>query len=390
MKILYFSPSGFADNNITLYKALRDRNVDVVYLMDMPYNCTTTPVFKIKKMVNRNGIVHASEYPELRMYSKYLDIDNFYVLNRTKDGFLKLTSFLVLIKLFIFIIKGKFDVIHFTYPFWGMQMLLYVFRKKMVMTIHDPFLHSGEYSKKREFCRRVAFKLVDNFILLNSKQKEEFISSYNMQNKSIFTNKLGSFDFLHCFEDDNIKTDKYNVLFYGRISPYKGLEYLCEAMKKVHEEIPESTLTIAGGGKLYFDIEKYSTLGYIELTNRYVDIQELAHNLQRCALAVCPYIDATQSGIVLMTQTMNKPIIATKVGGLPEMIIDGGTGLLVPSKDVESLANAIVKLLKDDELYKRICKNIEETCFTDDKSWDYITKTCIEIYKTVQKTSKKL
>ena len=65
------------------------------------------------------------------------------------------------------------------------------------------------------------------------------------------------------------------------LSPYKGIEFLTEAMIKVHEVIPDATLTIAGGGKLYFNFQKYSNLKYINLINRYVDMEELAHLLQK-------------------------------------------------------------------------------------------------------------
>ena len=64
-----------------------------------------------------------------------------------------------------------------------------------------------------------------------------------------------------------------NVLFFGRISPYKGIEYLCEAMMRVREHIPDATLTIAGNGNIYFDISPYEKQEWIDIQNKYISMQ---------------------------------------------------------------------------------------------------------------------
>ena len=73
MKVLYYSPPGFADNNFTLYKAMRDRGVDFTYLMSMMPGTTKSPVFEIKNVIQKNAIIKASEYKELQIFEKYMD-----------------------------------------------------------------------------------------------------------------------------------------------------------------------------------------------------------------------------------------------------------------------------------------------------------------------------
>lgn len=70
----------------------------------------------------------------------------------------------------------------------------------------------------------------------------------------------------------------------------------------------------------------------------------------RAALVVLPYTEATQSGVVPVAYNFARPVVGTKVGALAECIDDGKTGLLVPPRDPESLALAIVRILEDETL----------------------------------------
>ena len=175
----------------------------------------------------------------------------------------------------------------------------------------------------------------------------------------------------------------HNVLFFGRISPYKGLEYLCKAMVKVKEQVPDATLTIAGGGKMYFDISSYEKKEWVKIINRYVGMEELAGLLQNCSLTVCPYTDATQSGVIMTSYSLCKPVIATNVGGLGEMVEDGKTGLLVPPKNIDALANAIISLLNDEDTLNQMAKDIKNDYFVGEKSWKVIAEKYIQFYKTI-------
>lgn len=384
MKILYYSTPFFADCDFPLVKALQEAGHDVTYLIALaPYSLKST-LFDIKEQVHENAIIPATCYPELKVYENYMDMSKVYIVNRTIMQDSSLQSLKMTLKVVRFIKKGKYDVIHTDCMLGMWNLMLYkLFGKKMVLTVHDPFMHSGEVSILEKINYRIAARNVPAFVLLNKQQRENFCRTYHLNPNQILNNRLGVYDNVVSFVKSDAIDKKKNVLFFGRISPYKGLEYLCKAMVKVKEQVPDATLTIAGGGKMYFDISSYEKKEWVKIINRYVGMEELAGLLQNSSLTVCPYTDATQSGVIMTSYSLCKPVIATNVGGLGEMVEDGKTGLLVPPKNIDALADAIISLLKDEDTLNQMAKNIKNDYFVGEKSWKVIAEKYIEFYKTI-------
>ena len=386
MKILYLSTPSFADCDFPLIKEFIRQGHDITYLITLtPYSLKST-LFNIEKQLPCNDIIPASKYKELYIYSEYMNLDKVFIVNRTSPKDSSLNNLKLTLKLYTFIKKGKFDIIHTDCFLKFYDTLLYRYKNKLVQTFHDPFPHSGERSMKSDLFRHLAAKLSKRIILLNEKQKKQFAKLYKININHIDINKLGIYDCIRTFKiQQSSPRNSHNILFFGRISPYKGIEFLTEAMIKVHEVIPDATLTIAGGGKLYFNFQKYSNLKYINLINRYVDMEELAHLLQKSEIVACPYTDATQSGVIMTSYSLCKPVVATNVGGLEEMVDSEKSGILVSPKDSDALANAIIHLLKDEELKKQMQDYIKEQYFHREKSWQNIVAKYICIYQNTQK-----
>jgi len=384
MKILYYSTPFFADCDFPLVKALQESGHDVTCLISLaPYSLKST-LFDIKEQIPENDIIPATRYPELKAYEKYMDMSQVYIANRTVRQDSSLQSLMMTGKVVRFIKKGKFDIVHTDCMLGMWDLMLYrFFGKKMVLTVHDPFPHTGEVTPRKMFNYKMAMRMVRHFVLLNNKQKELFCETYHVRPEQILINRLGVYDNISTFVSPEGMKKSRNVLFFGRISPYKGIEYLCKAMVKVRELVPDATLTIAGGGKMYFDIEPYEKEDWVKVINRYVGMEELAGLLQDCALSVCPYTDATQSGVIMTSYSLCKPVVASNVGGLGEMAEDGKTGLLVPPKDVDALAEAIIALLKDDAKREKMTENIRNDYFVGEKSWKVIAEKYIGFYQMV-------
>lgn len=380
MKILYYSSPSFGDCDFPLIKALKDKGHDVFVLYFINPHCLKTTIFNIEKIYPKSGIFPISIYPELLNLQKYIPLDHFYIANET-TGRWGWNSFKINMRILSFFKKINPDVINYVpipnifhcFPLW-------FFKSKLVMTIHDGKPHTGEGSRKDEFIRKVISKYVKKFILLNKGEVEIFAQRYNISLKRIFQSRLGYYDILNIYGTTQINKQPI-ILFFGRISKYKGIEYLLESIKIIHKTHPQIKVIIAGKGNYYFDIKEYENLDYIEFRNRYINLDELANLIRSALVTICPYTDATQSGVVNSSFALNTPVIATNVGGLPEMIENGKNGILVPPKDVEALTQAILSLLENPNILKLFSDNIKINTKEGKNSWSYIADEYINIYK---------
>jgi len=174
------------------------------------------------------------------------------------------------------------------------------------------------------------------------------------------------------------------LLFFGRITQYKGLGVLLEAYKRVSERWPNTELRIVGSGDLGPYQPLLRQLSNVEIENRWVNDAEIPGILRRATVLVLPYTSATQSGVVAVAASLGLPVIASRVGGLPEQIVDGYSGVLVAPGSVEQLANAIEKILKNPEWAKELGNNLKRD-FEENRSW---SKIAIMIHESCVKAMK--
>jgi glycosyltransferase involved in cell wall biosynthesis len=107
----------------------------------------------------------------------------------------------------------------------------------------------------------------------------------------------------------------------------------------------------------------------------------MAGFFNRADIIVLPYHTGWNSGVVSSAFGFKKPVIATTIGGFKDVIEHGKTGLLVPPKDPDSLADAIVSLARDDQQRKTLVENA--TNVSKKNSWNELAKKTSEIYIAV-------
>ena len=128
-----------------------------------------------------------------------------------------------------------------------------------------------------------------------------------------------------------------SALFIGRLEAYKGLDVLVQAAARLP---PEWRVTIAGPGQLS-DWVCTAVPPNVDLREGLIS-DDLAESLfANCGVVVLPYVEASQSALIAAAYFFRKPVIVTRVGALPEYVVEGETGWIVPPNDPVALAEAL-------------------------------------------------
>ena len=384
MRLLYYTKPPFLDCDLPYLRAQKENIKEVFTIIDLPPFFLKSSLLNIDKQSSKLGIYKASLYKEITFFEDYIDIDKTYVINRTSSKVLSISNLILNFKFFFFILKIRPTIIHSTVFYDFQELLLYFFRKKTIVTVHDPFPHSGERNIRKYFFRKLGFTLLNNFIILNKKQKAQFIASYKLENKNVYESNLSIYNVYNLYLGQFYeKKPLKSILFFGRISPYKGIHILLEAMKYVHRIHPDIKLIIAGNGEYYFDKTEFEQLDYIEFRNKYIPNTELVKLIAESLFVVCPYTDATQSGVIMTSYAFCKPVIASNVGGLSEMVFDNVTGILIEPNSIIELQNSIIQLILNQNLLAEMEKNIFNHFYQGERGWTKISKDLFIVYNTI-------
>ena len=263
-------------------------------------------------------------------------------------------------------------------------------KKAIVSTFHDVKLHAGENSWRLNFTRCFIRKYSNRIIVHGEKLKEQMIKEYGLPNEKVHAIPIGEHQVapFKKYERKDLKEDGNLILFFGRTSEYKGLEYLIKAEPMITKGVPDAKIIIAGRSE---DFKKYEKMminkdNFI-VHNYRIPYKEGAELFQRCSVVALPYIEASQSGVIPTAYGFKKPVVVTDVGAIPEIVDDGMTGIIVPPRNPEALAEAIVELLKDEKLRKQMGENAYKKLKTD-LSWEKIAYKTIEVYEKAIKEHK--
>lgn len=220
-----------------------------------------------------------------------------------------------------------------------------------VVFVHDPQPHpdlTGWFYGKLE---QAAIQQAERCIILSENLKDSMIERGINANK-IDIVPLGLFRLSPSRKLIPLDEDFPTLLFFGRIVPYKGLETLLQAYADVRHT-HQARLLIAGEGDLVPYQNLLKDLPDVEVVNHWVPEGEITKLFINSDLVVLPYTSASQSGVIPMAASFGLPVIATRVGGIPEQIMDGESGWLVEPNSKDALATAIREALDNPELARR-------------------------------------
>ena len=174
------------------------------------------------------------------------------------------------------------------------------------------------------------------------------------------------------------------ILFVGRLHPIKGINYLLEAICIVHQELPEAKLIIVGDGIERETLENLTDdLGiseYVEFVGN-VPHEQVTDLMLRADVFALPSLSEGFPLVILEAMACGLPIIATRVGGVPEVVEGGVNGCLVNAKSPYEIADKISMLLKNDKIRLDMSNNNRERVKMF--SWNKVTNAVEEVYRKV-------
>lgn len=173
------------------------------------------------------------------------------------------------------------------------------------------------------------------------------------------------------------------VVAVSRLNPMKGIDDLLKAAALLEGRFDEARFVIVGDGASRRDLEEQARLlglaGRVLFTGTKLDVAAI---LSQAAVSVAPSLSEGLSNVVLESMAAGVPVVATRVGGTPELLEDGVTGLLVPPCDAPALAAAIGRLLEDEPLARRLGEAARARA-VDRFSMQHMVRQTEELYRSL-------
>jgi len=247
------------------------------------------------------------------------------------------------------------DVVHLTGPHSWNISLLFLLRQAMIPVIHslhdlDP--HTGtSYGRLLNMWNQGILRQADH-VLVHGQCYRERLLARGMSPAQVTYTPLLHLSLGQAWLDkiealaEGVHYEPWG-LFFGRLERYKGVDHLLTAatmLNGLRNDGPR--LVLAGPGRLE-SLWSRPVPGHVEVRSRLIGDDEALDLFRRCGPLVLPYRDATQSALVAHAYFFRKPAIVTRTGALPEYVVEGETGWVVPPGDPPALAGALQAALSD-------------------------------------------
>ena len=255
----------------------------------------------------------------------------------------------------------------------------------IIYTKHCLHSQSGLLIKILEHYVLGFFERLVNFrkiIVHTQYDKNDLASTTRIADNRIVVVPHGAYTFFKQCYDAKVSEGANTIIFFGNIRKYKGLDCLLQAVPIIQKQVQNVKIIVAGEG----DLSPYQPLmgacdkSVFEIHNEFIPNDLVASLFQRSTLAVLPYTEMSgMSGVLNVAYAFGKPVVVSDVGGLDEAVEHGKTGLLVPPRDPQALADAIIQLLVDSNLRAAMEEHVKAKA--EELSWDSVAKKTIAIYK---------
>ena len=251
-----------------------------------------------------------------------------------------------------------------------------------------------EYPRKtRQYYEHLIVQFVETFTIKNARNiiikapfSEKYVKEINPSAKVTLIENIVNQQYFKVTR--KVNQDKKSLLFIGSVSALKGIEELISAFELISKKVLDIELYIVGVGEhSYIEnrikpmIEKFSNSDKIKLLG-HKTIPQIAELLSSADMLVLPSYSDTSPNVVAEAMAAGVPVVGTNVGGIPFMIDDNETGLVVPVRNYVALAEAILKILGNKEMAQNMSLNAKRRSQSR-YGEDSFTKKILNLYNEI-------
>lgn len=258
--------------------------------------------------------------------------------------------------------------------------------KKLVLTVHNILPH--EQKKLDKLLFKILYKISNELIVHNFNTKEQLIRTFNINSNKIhviphgiYSNQVQKVDIQNQTE---IK-EKRNLLFFGIIRQYKGLDVLLKALTLL-PEYHKNNIKLKIVGKNYTGINynefvlNYGLESIVTIIDDYIPEEEVSEYFNWADAVILPYKNISGSGALLLSYTFNKIVIASDLPSFVEETENGKTGYLFKTEDYVDLSKKIIKFIesstKETEYFLSNIKYLKENVY----NWERSAELTFKVY----------
>jgi glycosyltransferase involved in cell wall biosynthesis len=256
------------------------------------------------------------------------------------------------------------DVLHWQEPsgfikaVMAASMVTWAGRIRTALTIHDVIPHSGDdmrVAARFAAIRRYIRAHVHRVFVHGPISREQYLRDYLPVPHADDRVRLTVHGAILAGDAPCEPGDGFRALMFGRMEAYKGLDILLRAITDMANRGCTIDLELAGSGPELDRLENnFRALPHVRVDNRFVSSAVLIEKIRAADCVLLPYLDATQSGVLAAAFANGRFVIASRVGGLSDLVEHGVNGLLVPPGDAAALADALRIVAGDPALRQRL------------------------------------
>lgn len=277
------------------------------------------------------------------------------------------------------------DVVHFQWlAVQHLDVHLLPKDRPVVLTAHDVLPREAR-AGQRDAQRRL-YERVDAVVVHSHHGRDRLVGDLGIDDAKVHVIPHGAFRHLTTLTPAELapafaNTKRPVVLFFGLLRPYKGVDVLLDAWRRLGATAEPAELWIVGLPKMDVRALREAAPPGVRFVDRFVTDPEAAAYFGRADLVVLPYREIDQSGVLFTALAFGRPLVLSDVGGFPEIAREGAAEL-VPPGDPVALADALGSLLRDHGRRRGLGRRAAELA-AGPYSWDAVADAHLQVYRSL-------